>query len=288
MATTLNNIANAEGITSAITQLIRKSSIAFQVCGVQGASTSNPSVFGVRKQSGSTGLEIAEKVCTLNKSANSDEFTEEVVEDIYNLFGESAEEQLKLIAANSVIDDIDSTLISYMKGIATQETAVSYDFSTGTAKDHINNLILQINRIRVGMAKSTQRGLPKYLVVSDGVASLLITNKIISGNDSDYIDGGPERIKFLGKVGDMQVYHDLDSAGSDYILFLHKTHVPGDASVILAPINDVSVDIRPHGKTGQPNLYFYQRYAYSQNPLDTPGANVSDFVRSLDVTIMNL
>jgi hypothetical protein len=287
MATDINAIADREGIAGDVTRLIKKGSIAFNVCDIQNATTSNPSVFGVKKASGSTGLTIQKKICSLGSSANSEEFTDELVEDIFNLYGKDAEEQLKIIGANSIIDDIDNTLITYMKGIATEETPVSYDFSTGTPKDHIDDLILKINKTRVAMSKVTQRGLPKNLIVSDGVASLLITNKIISGSDSDYVAGGPDNIKFLGKIGDMQVYHDLAST-SDYILFLHKTMVPGDASVILAPINDVNIQIKPDAESGEPHLYMFQRYAYSQNPLDTSGANASDFVRSLGVTITNL
>jgi len=287
MATDKTALATLESMAGDLTKIINKQSIAYQVCDVQYATTPNPSVFGVRKGTG-TGLEIVKASCNSDgESANSDEFTEEVIDDIFNLYGENAENMLKAIAANTVIDEIDTTLIGYMKGIATQETALSYDFGTATPKQHIDSLILEINKIRVDMAKSLQRGLPKYLIVSSGIASLLITNKLISGNDSDYIAGGAENVKLLGKLGDMIVFHDLDSV-SDYILFLHKTYVPGDASVILAPIYGPRIQVKPDAESGEPHMYFKQRFAYSQNPLDTAGSHTSDFVRSVDVTISNL
>jgi hypothetical protein len=288
MATDINALQAMEGITSGITNIVKKQSIAFQICDVQYASNSNPSVFAVAKGDTGTGLKIVKKACELDESANSDEFTDEIVEDIFNLFGVDATDRLKVIAANTVADDIDSTIIAYMKTIATAETPVTYDFGAGTAKDLINALILEINRIRVQMSLTTQRGLPKHLIVSAGIASLLITNKIISGNDSDYVAGGPDNIKFLGKIGDMMVYHDLEAVGSEFILFAHKTYIPGDASMIIAPINAVQEAIKIDSESGEPHLYYKQRFAYSQNPLDVTGAGNSEFIRYLEVTLTGL
>jgi hypothetical protein len=106
---------------------------------------------------------------------------------------------------------------------------------------------------------------------------------MISGNDSDFIAGGAENIKFVGKMGDMMVYHDFAAVGQS-IVVAHKTFVPGDASVILIPTHEPTSHIRTDADDGQPRFHYRVKYAYSRNPLDESTVNDSVFVRSIAVS----
>ncbi len=286
MSTDNTNLGTLESVTSELTELIKANSIAYQVCGIQQTTTSTPVVFGIKKTSGTTGFQIVKKDTVKKASTNSEGFTDELMEDVFSLFGKNAKEYLKIISANDLIDSLDDEIISYMSSIATVENAVTYDFSTTT--DHrqiIHNLLLKINKTRVSMANDLKRGLPKILIVSSAIAALLITNKMISGNDSDFVAGGAENVKFVGKMGDMLVYQDFDAA-ADYVLIAHKSYIPGDASIILIPINEPVANIRRDDETGQPKYHYRMRHAYSRNPVDSGSSTAdSDFIRKFAVTL---
>jgi hypothetical protein len=287
MSTGNNNIASLESVAGELTDIIKTNSLAYQICGVQHSETPNPLVFGVKKNELTKGFEIVKKVPEKLTSSDSEGFTEEVIDDVNALFGPDAKDYLKVIAANEICNSIDSTIITYMQGIATAVTPVTYDFAAVTNhKQIIHNLLLKINKTRVEMNTELKRGLPKILIVSGGIASLLITNKMVSGNDSDFVAGGRENIKFVGKMGDMQVYHDFDAA-SDYVMIAHKTMIMGDASVILVPISEPRFDVRRGSETGQQKFHFKQRHAYSRNPLDADNVGDSLFIKSIAVTLSN-
>ena len=280
-----DNIADLESATSELTKIVKANSLAFQVCGIQYSKTPTPLIFGVKKATATTGFEIIKKTPEKTTLISDEGFTEEVIDDVYALFGENANEYLRTIAANSMIDELDAEVVTYMRGIATVDTAYTLNFTTST--DHrelIHNLILKINKTRVEMADELKRGMPKILIVSGEVAAILISNKIVSGNDSDYVSSGKENIKFVGKMGDMMVYHDFNIATAS-ILIAHKNYTPSDASVIIVPISETKMATRIDKESGQPHFHFNQRFAYSRNPLDEIGANDSTFVRSIALTL---
>jgi hypothetical protein len=268
MSTELTNIEQLETIAGELTDIVKVHSLAYQVCGIQRSETSTPSVFGVKKNPATNGFTIVKTIPEKVTTTGNEGFTEEMIDDVFALFGTDARDYLKQIAANEIADAVDVAVLAYMKALATEENAATYDF--GVTTDHreiIHNLMLKINKSRVTMAKALKRGLPKILIVSGGIASLLITNKMVSGNDSDYVAGGKDNIKFIGKMGDMMVYHDIEST-PEYVMIAHKSAMPGDASVILVPIRQPRFDVRRDHEDGQPRFHFKQKHAYSRNPLD--------------------
>ncbi len=282
MGTNRTNIEVVAGIAGDLTELIKVNSLAYQISGVQYSDSTSPLVFGIKKGSTTISFEIVQKTPTNTFRAitDPDGFTEELIDDIFAIFGEDAINILKTIAANDLADDLDGVIVNHMLDISTKVAAVTYDF--GTVTDHrqiIHNLMLKINKERAIMAKDLKRGLPRILVVSPNVSALLITNKMISGNDSDFVAGGSENIKFIGKLGDMQVFVDL-AATDEYVMIAHKSIIPGDASMILIPIKAPSAAVRRHKESGQLNIHFSHKYAYSRNPLDvdTTQLNPTDVV----------
>lgn len=284
MSTDSTFLAELESIAGELTEVIENSSIAFMTCGVQCSLTNNPVAFGVKRAPGTTGFTIAKKTLEKYTYASSEGFTDELVQDVYSLFGKGAKDILKMIAANDMADSLDSTIIDYMKGIATVDETLVLDF--GTQVEHkilVTNLMVKIAKSRMLLANETKRGLPKYLIVSNGVAALLIANKLVSGSSGNTVSSRHE-YKFLGDLGDMLVFNDFN-ATSEYVMVTHKTDVPGDASVIVTPVLEPAISTVIHKETGQPKIFYRMRFAYTRNPLDSSGANDSLFVRSFPVTL---
>jgi len=277
MTTTTDSIAVAKSIAGDLTDLIKENSIAYQICGVQFSESTSPLLFGVKKGSTEASIQIVSKeptrVFDTGSTPATDYITEETIEDIFNIFGKNAKEMLKTIAANSICTELDKTIVDHMYRISTKQTDATYDFSSAT--DHrilIHNLMLRINQERMIMAKSLSRGLPRYLVVSPGVAAILITNKMVSGNDSDFVAGGRDNTKFIGTLGDMVVYmadpDGLDNVSTEFVMIAHKSYLAGDSSMIIVPIHGPKASFIRDKETGQPALHYTQKYAYGQNPLD--------------------
>lgn len=288
MSTERSNIEVLAGQAGELTKPIKVNSLAYQVCDIQYSDSASPLVFGLKKGSSTVSFQIVSKTPTNTFRSITDEggFTEEMIDDVFAIFGEDALEHLKLIAGNNLADNLDVAIVDHMYSISTKETAVTYDFGTiADRKQIITDLLLKINKERVTMAKNLLRGMPQILIVSPNVAAMLITNKVISGNDSDFIAGGKENIKFVGKIGDMMVYNDFN-ATSEYVMIAHKTYMLGDSSMILIPIRNPKANIIRDKETGQPNIHFSHKYAYSRNPLDT-GTTVddSDFITSFPLTL---
>ncbi len=274
MTTSITNIEGLESVSGELTEIVKANSLAFQVCGIQHSLTTSPIVFGIKKTPGGTGFNIVKKEAHKVYSVSSEAFTEELVDDVFAIFGKSATDIFKTIAANDVANTLDTTIIDYMKDISTKVTDVIYDLSSPPEhKIIINNLLLKINKERVIMAKNLKRGLPNRLIVSGGVASLLITNKIISGNN-EFTPYGKDNIKFIGSMGDMMVYHDFNAV-SEYVMISHITDVQGDASVIIIPITEPKHMYRTDKETGQPSIFYTTKYAYSRNPNDSAPTAVS-------------
>ncbi len=285
--TDTTNLAYLEAMVGEITKIIKSSSIAYQICDVQESLTPAALVFGVKKTGATTGFTIAKKTPVKKTISKSEGFTGEVLEDIQNLFLENAGTIIETISANEILDDLDTELMTYLGSIATIEPTLALDFSAAEDnKDLLAKLIYKISKHRNEMAKTLRRGLPKDIIVSGDVASLLMTAGILSGGQS-YLSGTPDNIKFLGNIGDFRVFNDL-SNDTDSVIITHKTFVSGDASVILIPINEPIVNIVLDKESGQNKYFLSQRYSYSRNPVDTSGTNDSLFVKKFNVTITGL
>jgi len=277
MTTQSSNIEVLKGIAGDLTKPIKANSVAYQVCGVQHSTSRAPLVLRNKKGDSDVSFQIVSKTpsggdlvaASTNKAL--DGFSEELIDDVFSIFGEEAIEILKNIAANTLADNLDVVVINHMYDIATKKAAVTYDFTSDTHSELIKELVLKINKERLSMAIALKRGFPKILIVSPGVAALLITNKMIAGNDSDYIAGDKDNVKFVGKMGDMSVYmmdqSDLD-VSTEFVIIAHKSYMAGDASMILIPIQAPKANIRRDKETGILNLHYTQKYAYSANPLD--------------------
>ena len=295
MTTQSSNIEVLKGIAGELTEVVKSNSVAYQACGVQYSTSRSPLVFGIKKGDSDVSFQIISKTPeggVLVKSSSdksADTFSEEMIDDVYSIFGEDATEILKTIAGNNLSDNLDKVIIDHMMSISTKKDAVTYDFSTGVHKDLISELVLKINQERLSMAKTLKRGLPKILIVSPAVAALLITNKMIAGNDSDYIAGSRDNIKFVGKMGDMLVYM-MDQAdltiATEFVMIAHKSDIPGDASMMIIPIHEPKANIKRDKESGLFTLHYTQKYAYSRNPLDTGTTiNDSDFIYSFVPTL---
>ena len=285
MGTDNTNIAELESVAGELTEIIQKSSLAYQVCGVQYSTTPNPLVFGVKKNPATKGFTIESKTPEKLQVVDSEGFTEEMIDDVFALFGENAVDYLKTISANDITDTLDAAIVTYMQSIATEDTTLVLDFATETEHNIlVQNLMIKINKSRMAIADSTKRGFPKIIIASSNVCALLLTHKMISNEAAADVPGSRENIKFIGGIADALVFLDIDAV-SDYVLVSHKTEVKGDAAVILIPTSDVNMKIHRNEEDGSLKHHYNQRFAYSRNPLDESGANDSLFVRSFDVTL---
>jgi hypothetical protein len=269
MTTDNTNIATYETVAGELTDIIQQSSLAYQVCGVQPSDMPTPVIFGARKRSGSSGFEILRVDPTKFTSSGSEGFSEEVIEDVFNLFGDNALDYLKTVQANEIADDIDVEIVDYLNEIATADTPITLDFTSapGTSnKALLENLIVKINKVRLAIANETKRGFPSVIVASGGVCSLLLSQKMLR---SDYAaNKSRENIKYVGRLADADVFQDLN-ASTEYCLITHRTGVPGDAGVILIPIYGPKYAVRRDQEGAGLTHHFKQRFAYGQNPLDT-------------------
>jgi hypothetical protein len=290
--TDFTNLAELESIAGQITKTIKQSGIAFNVCDVQSAVTPSPKVFGVRKAVGTTDFEIVTQTPEVpTETASSGGFTQEVAEDIFALFGLDAVEVLRGIALNDLVDKVDFVVLNYMYLKAASAGDLTLDFSVTTDyKTLVSDLIIKISAVRTEMSGDIRRGLPRVLVVTAGVAALLLANNLITGTEDriENVQTARGKSKDLGHLGDMHVYVDYDSTralAGEYVLVTHKSDIVGDAAMMILPINDIQTNVLRDEDSGQIKLHYKQRYTYSQNPLATAGDGASDFMRKFDVTL---
>lgn len=287
MTTTSSHISELNSVATALTGIINKYSLAYQVSDVQVSSTPNPIAFGIKKKSDNTGFEIVQKPLTSASYYTSESFTEEMVDDIFALYGENAKTIINQIAGNEIVDDLDTAVLNYMNSIAKVYTTLSLDLDALTNHDDItNNIIVKINEIRLAMATVLKRGLPNILIVTPGVASILISYKLLKPTEKvTEPSASRENINYLGFVGDMEAFIDFNSV-YEYIMLAHKSpYIKGDASIILVPVGEPIVSPTMNKESGIKKILFKQRFAYTRNPLDKSETGDSLFIGKLGVTI---
>jgi hypothetical protein len=271
MSTDNTNIAKLESVAGELTDIIKQNSLAFQVCGVQYSATPTPLLFGVRKKAGTKGFEVLSVTPDKFTTGNSEGFSEEVIDDVFNLFGDDAVDYLRDIQANEIADAVDVEIVDFLNLVATVDTPITLDFTTGVGLENaalVQNLIVKINKTRLAIGNVTKRGFPSVIIASASVCSLLLSHKMISNDAAIDADKSRANVKYIGKIADADVYQDLNAA-SDYCMVTHKSHVPGDAGTILIPISEPKFAVRRDSEGAGFTHHFKQRFAYGQNPLDT-------------------
>jgi hypothetical protein len=288
MATDNVNISALDSVAGDLTDLIKQTSLAYQVCSVQYAQTPTPLLFGVRQKSGTKGFEIVSTTPAKFTVGSAEGMSEEVIDDVFNLFGDNAVEYIQTIAANEIADAIDAEIVTYLNAQATVDTALTLDFTSGVGLENaalVQNLIVKINKTRLEVANATKRGFPTVIIASGSVCALLLSHKMISNDGAADADTSRSNVKYVGRIADASVYQDLN-AGSDYCLVTHNNAAfPGDAACILIPISEPKLELRRDSEGAGFTHHYKQRFAYGVNPLDVQTATASEFTRKFALTL---
>lgn len=286
MSTDSNNIATLDSVAGELTDLIRQNSLAYQVCSVQPSTTPTPLLFGVRQKAGSKGFEIVKTVPETFTTGDSEGMSEEVIDDVFNLFGENAVEYIQTISSNEIADAIDAEIVTYLNEQATVDNTLVLDFNAeGEQGILIQSLIVKINKTRLAIANGTKRGFPSVIIASAGVCSLLLSHKMISNDSAQDADKSRSNVKYIGKIADAEVYQDLNAVG-DYCLVTHNNKsMPGDSGTILIPISEPKFHLRRDSEGAGFTHHYKQRFAYGVNPLDDQTATQSIFTRKFNCTL---
>lgn len=264
---------------------VKKTSLAYQIADYVPNTGNNPYFFGVKKNPSTTGFSIAGAQGVKTTLANKEGYTQEVLEDIFNLYGKDANDILRVIAANDISEQLDEEILAYLKGIATVGNSLTIDFTSEPEWNIMaNNIVYKISKERMLMASILKRGLPKNLIVSNGIAAVLVGNRVIGLAESEEQQENKSNTRYLGKIGDLNVYSDYASE-TDYFMITHKSSMPGDASLQLTDVGLPIICSNNNEDTGQPKIHLQARFAYSRNPKDTTGENDSLFVTMVPCTV---
>ena len=283
MTTTASNIATVEKAIPEFVKLINKDLISNDAFGVTN-NQDNPNPVAVGFQEGATGdLEIHLETLGKSKEIYSNGFTEEFVDDVFAMLGETdAVSAIINVANNDVCKKIDRKIIDYAAAAATVTNTITYDFgAVDDQKKIVNNLVVDINKVRNAMAADTKRGLPNVLIASTDIASLLTS--AISLNFSSYEENVVSR-NFVGNLGRMLIYQD-DGLDSGTLLLAYGNSAYNFAPSIFFQIINIKATFVQDKDSGEPKLFFVCRYAYGRNPLDSTGAADSKFIKKMKFTL---
>ena len=291
MATENTNISALDSVAGELTDLIKQSSLAYQVCSVQYAQTPTPLLFGVRQKAGSKGFEVVQTTPVKFSTGDSEGMSEEVIDDVFNLFGDNAVEYIQTIAANEIADGIDAEIVTYLNQISTVDTTFVADFSTQPGSDEnaalVQNLIIKINKTRLAIANSVKRGFPTVIIASGGVCALLLSHKMISNDGAVDANTSRSNVKYVGKIADANVFQDLNAI-SEYCMVTHNNpSFPGDSGCILVPITEPKFQLRRDSEGAGFTHHYKQRFAYGANPIDTPYAGAVSAVAQISTVTLS-
>lgn len=247
-----------------------------------GMTVANAEVLGASGSFGEMSITIERVSVTAQSRALKASYSLELAQDMKNLHGLNAEQELTNILSEEILFEINREIIRTIyyvaKAGAQIGTAVAGTFNLDTdsngrwSEERFKGLLFQLERERNAIAQQTRRGRGNFIIcTSDVAAALNMTGKL------SYAPALKTDLKvdeanstFAGVMQDgVKVYIDPYSANqsaNQYALVGYKGSSPYDAGIFYAPYVPLQKVQAIDPATFQPAIGFKTRYGIVANP----------------------
>ena len=221
------------------------------------------------------------------------EITIELIKDMQNIHGASAEKEIMFFLESEIINDINMELIGTYKSIsvslpnyALASSASTIDVGKGRwSQEMYSGLYDRIIKDMIDVSTRNRRGQANILVATAGVITALQSLKLLQTVGVKAADNHADT--FVGTLPNgAKVYQDWFST-TEYFMPIYKGASLFDAGIIYSPYVPIEIISATNATTLQPVLGISSRYALSRNVLlDNPSLSVSDYssIRIVDFT----
>lgn len=214
------------------------------------------------------------------------EYTHELAQDLKNVHGLDAEQELAEILSREVLAEINREVIRAIYSTATfgaqQNTATAGIFDLDVDSngrwmvEKFKGLVYQIDREANAIARATRSGKGNFIITSSDVASalsmagVLDSNSALAGDNLVVDDTGNT---FAGTLlGKYKVFVDPyfeSNAGNQFVTVGYKGAGPFDAGLFYAPYIPLTLYRAMNDETLQPKIGFRTRYGLVSHPFAT-------------------
>lgn len=212
-------------------------------------------------------------------------FTQEMVQDMRNLFGVNAEKEIMDFLAIEIMLELDREVIDTYKGIA----SIASDLVVYDANDEFQKsgkpIMLKVNQ-RISkslndLATRNRRGKGNIVIATANVISALEDNG--SFREHDYAKGivvgqNASRVYVGTLKNGARVYQDW-YAKEDYFMTIYKGESAFDAGVVYSPYQPLWFANAMDANTLQPVIGAKMRYALTANTLLDDDAGYAELVK---------
>jgi len=214
------------------------------------------------------------------------EYTHELAQDLKNVHGLDAEQELAEILSREILAEINREIIRAIYSTATfgaqQNTAapgifdLDVDSNGRWMVEKFKGLVYQIDREANAIARATRAGKGNFIITSSDVASalsmagVLDSNSALAGDNLVVDDTGNT---FAGTLlGKYKVFVDPyfeSAAGNHFVTVGYKGASPFDAGLFYAPYVPLTLYRAMNDNTLQPKIGFKTRYGLVSHPFAT-------------------
>lgn len=250
-----------EGFAAQIGEMINelyKTSLAYEICDVQPLSTPTGSIFTMKKTqvSGNSYKAVVTKtpVETTNHPVDTG-FTKEAWDDLASQFGKDANKVAASIFGAMSGGIESSSVIDVIKANA---AALSNAANPDEMFQRVGEAIVKINQ-------KTFHTLNAFVICPPKVAGYILVNP--NHFLSDSLDTKSQNLMY--KFGRTKFYVNPDATDNNVYIGVNSEE-PGHSSLVFTPYQYTS-STTTNPDTGSTNVFLFNRYAVTLNPLHTTG-----------------
>jgi hypothetical protein len=217
------------------------------------------------------GFSIAKKSVEAESRKLKAEYSIEMYQDLKNIHGLNADEELMNMMGVEVQNEIDREVVDFVNGLASVVTDIDLTAASGDAGyvsgrydiEKFRHVAMRISHECREIARLTRRGAGNVILASPKAVTMLEQLKGYKSLDVAITGTMGVVGTFEGKKVVMDMF-----AEEDYITVLYKGADRRDAIAYLAPYVPVSYTRVTHSISGQPAIILSSRYGLVENPLN--------------------
>jgi hypothetical protein len=287
------NIISQEKLLGSIDRIIQKKSIAARISEKQPMSGPLGIVLGTQRDTVNDKLIIRRKEIIPETEQIKTEFTEETLQDMFNIYGEDIYDVLAYYLVDELAYKIDEKFITMLKDRAGLFGTMVYNHA-----DYKHSLYAVGQSIGMAIVKgladlpiSDNRHPEGFAIVSPDVAAVLALSTTL-GDPNQTPNEDDSSPSYMGTLAGVDYYIDYthDGSSTNNVVFGIKGNGISRGTAVLSHYTQEWVSTT-NSETGEKNFFLFDRTGMTINPLDDiyiDNGESSAFCGKLNIDITNL